>query len=152
MDLAGTKVVVLSADNMTPGATSTEFGPATTLFERFLWSLLDGDQEHYRRQLAEAPTRPPSTAPSRAWAGRSWFGSTRMGAARCRLRRRAAVVHAGNRMSIHARSGDLCGAIRSWIINGPSARGAAPVGLVFRPERPCRSRPAGAQVASMRRP
>jgi Protein of unknown function (DUF499) len=57
VDLAGTKVVVLSADNMTPGATSPEFGPATTLFERFLWSLLDGDQERYRRQLAEGPNK-----------------------------------------------------------------------------------------------
>jgi len=57
VDLADTKVVVLSADNMTPGATSPEFGPATSLFERFLWSLLDGDLERYARQLAEGPNK-----------------------------------------------------------------------------------------------
>jgi hypothetical protein len=57
IDLAGTKVVVLSADNMTPGAASPEFGPATTLFERFLWSLVDGDPDRYAKHAAEGPNK-----------------------------------------------------------------------------------------------
>src|SRR5215211_6829670 len=42
-----TRAVVLSADHMTPGAPSPEYGPARTLFERFLWSLFEGDEEPY---------------------------------------------------------------------------------------------------------
>jgi hypothetical protein len=57
IDLAGARVVVLSADNMTPGATSPEFGPATSLYERFLWSLLRGDKTLYNRHLAEGPNK-----------------------------------------------------------------------------------------------
>jgi hypothetical protein len=57
IDLAGSRVVVLSADNMTPGATSPEFGPATTLYERFLWSLFRGDKEAYQQHLAEGPNK-----------------------------------------------------------------------------------------------
>ena len=57
LDLNGARVVVLSADNMTPGATSPEFGPATTLFERFLWSLFGGNREQYARYLAEGPNK-----------------------------------------------------------------------------------------------
>ena len=41
------RVVVLSADNMTPGKPSPEFGPATNLFERFVWGLFDGDHVKY---------------------------------------------------------------------------------------------------------
>lgn len=48
IDLAGTRVVVLSADNMTPGATSPVYGPATNLHQRFLWSLFGGDLAAYR--------------------------------------------------------------------------------------------------------
>lgn len=57
VDLAGARAVVLSADNMTPGATSPEFGPATNLYERFLWSLLRGDKALYNRHLAEGPNK-----------------------------------------------------------------------------------------------
>lgn len=57
IDIKDTQVVVLSADNMTPGATSPEFGPATTLHSRFLWSLLDGDSERYEHHLAEGPNK-----------------------------------------------------------------------------------------------
>ncbi|TDB80782.1 DUF499 domain-containing protein, partial [Actinomadura sp. KC216] len=57
IDLAEARVVVLSADNMTPGATSPEFGPATTLYERFLWSLFRGDRDVYNRHLAEGPNK-----------------------------------------------------------------------------------------------
>jgi Protein of unknown function (DUF499) len=57
IDIAHTKVVVLSGDNMTPGATSPEFGPARTLHARFLWALLDGDAERYEHHLAEGPNK-----------------------------------------------------------------------------------------------
>lgn len=57
IDLAGARVVVLSADNMTPGATSPEFGPATNLYERFLWSLFKGDKALYNTHLAEGPNK-----------------------------------------------------------------------------------------------
>jgi hypothetical protein len=57
IDLAGARAVVLSADNMTPGATSPEFGPATSLYERFLWSLFAGDKVRYHQHLAEGPNK-----------------------------------------------------------------------------------------------
>jgi hypothetical protein len=57
IDLTGARAVVLSADNMTPGATSPEFGPATSLYERFLWSLFAGDKVRYHQHLAEGPNK-----------------------------------------------------------------------------------------------
>lgn len=57
LDLDGARVVVLSADNMTPGATSPEFGPATTLYERFLWALFRGDRDRYTQHLAEGSNK-----------------------------------------------------------------------------------------------
>jgi predicted AAA+ superfamily ATPase len=57
IDLSGARAVVLSADNMTPGATSPEFGPATNLHERFLWSLLRGDKALYNHHVAEGPNK-----------------------------------------------------------------------------------------------
>jgi hypothetical protein len=57
IDLSGARAVVLSADNMTPGATSPEFGPATSLYERFLWALFAGDKARYRQHLAEGPNK-----------------------------------------------------------------------------------------------
>jgi hypothetical protein len=46
-DLGDVRTIVLSADNMSPGVASPEFGPATSLFERFLWGLFDGDRSLY---------------------------------------------------------------------------------------------------------
>jgi hypothetical protein len=57
IDLAGARAVVLSADNMTPGATSPEFGLATSLYERFLWALFAGDKARYHQHLAEGPNK-----------------------------------------------------------------------------------------------
>jgi hypothetical protein len=57
IDLTGARAVVLSADNMTPGATSPEFGPATSLYERFLWALFSGDKARYHQHLAEGPNK-----------------------------------------------------------------------------------------------
>lgn len=55
--LGQARVVVLSADHMTPGRTSPEFGPATTLHQRFLWSLFRGDKDLYQRYAAEGPNK-----------------------------------------------------------------------------------------------
>jgi uncharacterized protein DUF499 len=52
VQLKEAKPIVLSADNMTPGRSSPEFGPATTLHERFLWALFDGDRERYAAHAA----------------------------------------------------------------------------------------------------
>jgi Protein of unknown function (DUF499) len=57
IDLAGGRAIVLSADNMTPGATSPEFGPATSLYERFLWALFASDKARYQKHLAEGPNK-----------------------------------------------------------------------------------------------
>ncbi|WP_411152054.1 DUF499 domain-containing protein [Streptomyces sp. A30] len=57
LNLGSARVVVLSADNMTPGATSPEFGPATTLYERFLWALFQGDRDRYTQHLAEGSNK-----------------------------------------------------------------------------------------------
>lgn len=42
---------------MTSGATSPEFEPATSLYERFLWSLFKGDKARYNQHLAEGPNK-----------------------------------------------------------------------------------------------
>jgi hypothetical protein len=57
VDLAGTKAVVLTADYFSPGRTNEVFGPATTLFERFVWSLVDGDMDRYQRYVAGGPNK-----------------------------------------------------------------------------------------------
>lgn len=57
VNLAGTKAVVLTADYFSPGRTNEVFGPATTLFERFLWSLVDGDMDRYQRYVAGGPNK-----------------------------------------------------------------------------------------------
>lgn len=49
-DLGNPHVVVLPCDNMTPGAPVHELdGPATTLYERFLWRLFSADYTLYDR-------------------------------------------------------------------------------------------------------
>jgi hypothetical protein len=49
VNLAGARVVVMSADNMSPGKTNPVYGPATNLHERFLWSLFGGDKAQYEQ-------------------------------------------------------------------------------------------------------
>jgi hypothetical protein len=51
------RTVVLSADHMTPGAPGPEYGPAKTLFERFLWVLFDGDEEPYNRYRTDGANK-----------------------------------------------------------------------------------------------
>lgn len=49
-DLGNPHVVVLACDNMTPGAPDKHLdGPATSLYERFLWRLFDHDFALYER-------------------------------------------------------------------------------------------------------
>ena len=52
VDLTGTQVVTLCADHFSPGKPTENFGPATTLFERFLWGLTSGDRGRYDRYTA----------------------------------------------------------------------------------------------------
>jgi hypothetical protein len=52
VDLRGTHVVTLCADRFSPGKPTDSFGPATTLFERFLWELTSGDRSRYDRYVA----------------------------------------------------------------------------------------------------
>ena len=52
VSLSGTRVVTLTADYFSPGMPTESFGPATNLFERFLWSLTGGDRERYDRYVA----------------------------------------------------------------------------------------------------
>jgi hypothetical protein len=52
VDLRGTKVVTLCADHFSPGRPTENFGPATSLFERFLWGLTSGDRTRYDRYVA----------------------------------------------------------------------------------------------------
>ena len=52
VDLTGTQVVTLCADRFSPGKPTENFGPATTLFERFLWGLTSGDRSRYDRYTA----------------------------------------------------------------------------------------------------
>lgn len=57
VDLNGTKAVVLTADYFSPGKTNEIFGPATTLFERFVWGLVDRDMDRYQRYVASGPNK-----------------------------------------------------------------------------------------------
>lgn len=49
--------VTLTADYFSPGATNEVFGPATNLFERFLWALVGGDMDRYQRYVASGPNK-----------------------------------------------------------------------------------------------
>jgi hypothetical protein len=51
VDLAGARIVSLTADYFSPGRPTESFGPATNLFERFLWSLTGGDRSRYDRYV-----------------------------------------------------------------------------------------------------
>jgi Protein of unknown function (DUF499) len=57
VDLTGAITVTLTADYFSPGATSEVFGPATNLFERFIWALVDGDMDRYQRYVAGGPNK-----------------------------------------------------------------------------------------------
>lgn len=57
VDLVDAKVVTLTADHFSPGKRSDAFGPATTLFERFVWSLVSGNMDAYQRYVAMGPNK-----------------------------------------------------------------------------------------------
>ncbi|MFG1685198.1 DUF499 domain-containing protein [Nonomuraea sp. NPDC049269] len=47
------RTIVLCADHFSPGVARPEFGPATNLHERFLWSLFDGDRSAYDEHVSK---------------------------------------------------------------------------------------------------
>jgi hypothetical protein len=57
VDICDTTLVVLTADYFSPGRPTETFGPATNLFERFLWSLVGGDMDRYQRYVAGGPNK-----------------------------------------------------------------------------------------------
>jgi Protein of unknown function (DUF499) len=57
IDLASAKVVTLTADYFSPGKTTETFGPATNLFERFMWSLVSGDMGRYQHYVGRGPNK-----------------------------------------------------------------------------------------------
>jgi hypothetical protein len=57
IDLSGTRPVILCADHFSPGKPTENFGPATTLFERFLWGLFDGDHARYDEYVAQGTNK-----------------------------------------------------------------------------------------------
>jgi Protein of unknown function (DUF499) len=56
-DMSDTKVVVLTADYFSPGKTNEVFGPATSLFERFIWSLVEADMDRYQQYVLSGPNK-----------------------------------------------------------------------------------------------
>ena len=57
IELGNARVVTLTADYFSPGSTNEVFGPATNLFERFIWSLVGGDMDSYQRYVAAGPNK-----------------------------------------------------------------------------------------------
>lgn len=51
INLIGSKVITLTADYFSPGKPSETFGPATNLFERFIYSLVEGDLDRYHNYI-----------------------------------------------------------------------------------------------------
>ncbi|MGA3354895.1 MAG: DUF499 domain-containing protein [Acidimicrobiales bacterium] len=52
LELSDVRIVVLCADYFSPGVARPEFGPATNLHQRFLWSLFDGERALYDQYVA----------------------------------------------------------------------------------------------------
>ncbi len=57
IEFANARVVTLTADHFSPGKATETFGPAVNLFERFLWSLFDGDRARYEAAVAQGPNK-----------------------------------------------------------------------------------------------
>ena len=57
VDLSGTRVVTLTADHFSPGKPTEVFGPATSLFERFLWAVVAGDRTKWDAYVAQGPNK-----------------------------------------------------------------------------------------------
>ena len=57
IDIAGTRMVTLTADHFSPGKPTEVFGPAVNLFERFLWALFRGDRAEYSSYVAKGANK-----------------------------------------------------------------------------------------------
>jgi hypothetical protein len=57
VDVTDAVTVTLTADYFSPGATNEVFGPATNLFERFIWALVGGDMDRYQRYVTAGPNK-----------------------------------------------------------------------------------------------
>ncbi|WP_049564944.1 DUF499 domain-containing protein [Streptomyces sp. SBT349] len=57
VDLQSPRIVTLTADNFSPGRPTEIFGPAVNLFERFVWSLTDGNMDRYHYYVSMGPNK-----------------------------------------------------------------------------------------------
>jgi Protein of unknown function (DUF499) len=57
INITGTRVVTLTADHFSPGKPTELFGPAVSLFERFLWALFVGDRTQYDAYVTKGPNK-----------------------------------------------------------------------------------------------
>jgi hypothetical protein len=57
IEFANARVVTLTADHFSPGKATETFGPAVNLFERFLWSLFEGNRKQYEAAVAQGPNK-----------------------------------------------------------------------------------------------
>ena len=57
INIAGARVVTLTADHFSPGKPTEVFGPAVNLFERFLWALFSGNRTHYDTYVAKGANK-----------------------------------------------------------------------------------------------
>jgi hypothetical protein len=57
IDLEQAAVVTLTADHFSPGKPTELFGPATNLFQRFLWALFSGDRARYDTHVAKGANK-----------------------------------------------------------------------------------------------
>lgn len=57
IDFNNARVVTLTADHFSPGKATETFGPAISLFERFLWSVFDGDRKQYDGAVAKGANK-----------------------------------------------------------------------------------------------
>lgn len=57
LDFQSARVVTLTADHFTPGKATEIFGPATNLFERFLWGLFSGDRTKWDAFVSMGPNK-----------------------------------------------------------------------------------------------
>lgn len=57
IDIANGRVVTLTADYFSPGKASETFGPATSLFERFIWALVGGNMDRYHHYVGRGANK-----------------------------------------------------------------------------------------------
>ncbi|CAN7241975.1 DUF499 domain-containing protein [Arthrobacter sp. LjRoot78] len=57
IDLGEPQVITLNADYFSPGMPSETFGPATTLFQRFVYALVEGDLDRYHHFVGMGPNK-----------------------------------------------------------------------------------------------